>query len=182
MICIAGSTIYATKVSIARYLKWLLIPLPFLFLSFLTILLTGGKTPESLLWSIRLMDMYIGINSHSIEVAFQLFFRSFGCLMCTYFYALTVPFQQILQVLKACHLPDVLIEITMLMYRFIFILLEEVTTVHQAQVMRFGHYGLRNTYHSLGLLLRLVFVQTFARYQQMATALEMKGFQGEFPL
>ncbi|MDN8880882.1 CbiQ family ECF transporter T component, partial [Staphylococcus aureus] len=75
-----------------------------------------------------------------------------------------------------------LIEITMLMYRFVFILIDEMILIHQSQKMRFGYQTLRTSYQSLGLLLRVLFFQSMARYKTMMIALEMKFFNGDFPL
>lgn len=177
-----GLTIYMARVSFKRYLKWLLIPLPFLAISFVTIILTVDREPQSLLLSMPFFGNYLGISQTTLQMAGKLFFRSFSCLTCTYFFALTVPFQQILQVMKACHLPAVLIEVTMLMYRFIFIFLDEVAVLRKSQELRFGYHGLKNSYHSLGLMLQLLFQQTFSRCQRMTTSLEMKFFMGDFPL
>lgn len=175
-------TIYLAKVTIVRYLKWLLIPLPFLAVSFITIILTVSSEQQDLMVSLPFFGNFLGVSPISWDMALHLFFRSFSCLTCTYFYALTTPFQQILKVMKRCHLPAFLIEITMLMYRFIFIFLDEVTIIKKAQEMRFGYHGLMNTYHSIGMMIRIIFQQTFDRFQKMNVSLEMKFFKGDFPL
>lgn len=175
-------TLYTANISFKRYIKWLLVPLPFLLVSFITILLTVSTSKDELFFSAHLFGRYIGANQASLMMGYKLFFRSFGCLVCTYFYSMNVPFNQILLVLKKCHLPNYLIEITMLMYRFVFILIDEMILIHQSQKMRFGYQTLRTSYQSLGLLLRVLFFQSMARYKTMMIALEMKFFNGDFPL
>ncbi|MDT2830531.1 cobalt ECF transporter T component CbiQ [Vagococcus carniphilus] len=182
IIVIGIATIYTAQISVRRYLKWLLVPLPFLLVSFITIILTISNSKSELIFSAHLFGRYIGANEASLMMGYKLFFRSFGCLACTYFYSMSVPFNQILLVLRKCHLPSYLIEITMLMYRFIFILLDEMLLIHQSQNIRFGYQTLRTSYQSLGLLFRVLFVQSMARYNQMMIALEMKFFNGDFPL
>ncbi len=182
IILIGIATIYTAEISVKRYLKWLLVPLPFLLVSFVTIILTISTSKSELIFSAHLFGRYIGASGESLLMGYQLFFRSFGCLVCTYFYSMSVPFNQILLVLRKCHLPSYLIEITMLMYRFIFILLDEMLLIHQSQSIRFGYHTLRTSYQSLGLLFKVLFVQSMARYNQMMIALEMKFFNGDFPL
>lgn len=182
IIFISCATMYVAKVGVKRYLKWLAIPLPFLAVSLLTIVLTVSSEREALLFSIPFFGNFFGISASSADIGIQLFFRSFSCLVSTYFYALSVPFQQILQVMKKCRLPSVFIEITMLMYRFIFIFLEEASVIRKSQEMRFGYHGLKNSYQSLGLLLKLLFMQTFDRFKTMNISLEMKFFNGDFPI
>lgn len=179
---VAAVTIYTAKVSVQRYLKWLLIPLPFLTVSLITILMTSSSTAETLLASLPFFGRYLGVSSDSLAMGIRLFFRSFSCLVFTYLYILSVPFQQILCVMKRLHLPTLFIELTMLMYRFIFIFLDEVLILKRSQEMRFGYKGLKNSYLSLGMLLKLIFVQTFDRFNKMTTSLEMKFFTGDFPM
>ncbi|MGX7025155.1 cobalt ECF transporter T component CbiQ [Vagococcus hydrophili] len=182
ILIIAILTIYTARMTIVRYIKWLLVPLPFLLISFITIILTVSTSKSELFFSAHLFGRYVGATSASLEMGYQLFFRSFGCLACTYFYAMSVPFNQILYVLNKCHLPSYLIEVTMLMYRFIFILIDEMLLIHQSQSMRFGYQTVKTSYHSLGLLFRVLFLQSMARYKKMMIALEMKFFNGDFPL
>ena len=54
----------------------------------------------------------------------QMALQCMTAIVCTYWFALTTPFIQILQVLKAARFPRVMIEVTMLMYRFIFIFVD----------------------------------------------------------
>lgn len=176
------ATIYVAKVTPKRYLKWLMIPAPFLALSLLTILFTVGTRKQDLLVAIPVFSRYVGVSQASLDMGIRLFFRSFSCLVCTYFFILTVPFQQLLQMMKKAHLPALLIELTMLMYRFIFIFADEFLILKRSQDMRFGFRGLKNSYQSLGMMIKLLFLQTFDRFNKMVVSLEMKFFNGDFPL
>ncbi|GCF93583.1 cobalt transporter CbiQ [Enterococcus florum] len=182
VLILSATTIYVARVTFRRYLKWLLIPLPFLLISVLSIILSVDSDPAVFLAAIPFFKSFLGISQTLLETAIHLFFRSLSCLTSTYLFVLTVPFQQILYLMKRCCLPRVLIEITMLMYRFIFIFLDEVSVLKKSQEMRFGYRGLKNSYHSLGLLLRVLFQQTFTRVHRMNVSLEMKFFSGDFPL
>ncbi|MGM0216196.1 cobalt ECF transporter T component CbiQ [Enterococcus sp. AZ109] len=182
ILAIIPLTIYTAKVTPKRYLKWLLIPLPFLVVSLITILFTTSPNAEELLISLPFFGRFLGISAASLDMGVHLFFRSFSCLVCTYLYILSVPFQQILQVMKRAHLPLLLIELTMLMYRFIFIFLDEVFILKRSQEMRFGFNGLKNSYLSLGMMIKLLFLQTFDRFNKMTLSLEMKFFNGDFPM
>ena len=84
--------------------------------------------------------------------------------------------------MKKAQFPALLIELTMLMYRFIFIFADEFLIIKRAQDMRFGFKGLKNSYQSLGVLIKILFFQTFDRFNKMILSLEMKFFDGDFPL
>lgn len=182
VIVIGLLTIYTANIAYCRYIKWLLVPFPFLLVSLVTVVLTITSSKSELVFSAPLFGRFVGASSESLSMGYHLFLRSFGCLVCTYFYSMSIPFNQLLIVLRRCRLPQYLIEVTMLMYRFIFILIEEMMLIHHSQSIRFGYSNLRTSYHSLGLLLRVLLKQTMGRYHQMMTALEMKFFNGNFPL
>lgn len=183
MILLVGSlTMYVARLSFRRYLKWFLIPLPFLLISLVTIMLTGSKHSVGFSHAIFLGGYYVGVTPASLTMAYQLCLRSLSCLVCTYFFIFTVPFQQIIQVLRQLYLPDFFIEITMLMYRFIFIFLEVTQMIYKSQQLRFGYDGLKTSYLSLAQLGRLLVVQMLEQFQQMSVALEIKFYDGEFPL
>ena len=68
----------------------------------------------------------------------------------------------------------------MLMYRFIFIFMEEVSDIRTSQELRFGYINLKNGYHSFGLLVNMLFKRMMIRYDEMSIALDMKLFDGTF--
>lgn len=179
---IGGATIYVTKVRISRYFKWLLVPLPFLVISILTILFSISTHSKEFIFEIPVFNHFLGVTKSSLQLGTRLFFRSASCVICTYFFILTVPFHQILVIMKKAHFPALLIELTMLIYRFIFIFIDELLIIKRAQDMRFGFKGLKNSYQSLGALIKILFFQTFDRFNKMILSLEMKFFDGNFPL
>ena len=93
---------------------------------------------------------------------------------------LTTPFNQLIFVFKKLHLPDVILEISMLMYRFIFIFMEEVADIRKSQELRFGYINLKNGYNSFGLLVNMLFKRMMIRYDEMSIALDMKLYDGTF--
>ena len=144
------------------------------------ILLTFSNNKEYLLYSIKIGSLYIGVSSESIIISTRLFFRALSCLTCIYFIMLTTPFNQLIFVFKKLHLPDIVLEISMLMYRFIFIFMEEVEDIRKSQELRFGYINLKNGYNSFGLLVNMLFKRMMIRYDEMSIALDMKLYDGTF--
>lgn len=120
-LCMVPLTLYVVKIHFKQYLKWLLLPFSFLLFSLLSILISISKDPSSFLASISIGSFYLGISDVTITTATQVFFRSIACLAATYFFVLTVPVVQLTKVMKRIFIPKVLIELTILIYRFIFI-------------------------------------------------------------
>lgn len=170
------------KIEFKDYIYFVKIPLVFLIISIVMILLNFTKNQESLLYSIKVGNLYIGISNESMVLAIHLFFRSLSCLTCIYFIMLTTPFNQLIFVFKKLHLPDVVLEISLLMYRFIFIFMEEVADIKKSQELRFGYINLKNGYNSFGLLVNMLFKRMMIRYDEMSIALDMKLYDGQFHL
>lgn len=173
-------TVVIAKIELKDYIHFIKIPLVFLSISIVMILLTFSKDKESLLYSIKVGSLYIGISNESLISSTCLFFRALSCLTCIYFTILTTPFNQLIFVLKKLHLPDVVLEISMLMYRFIFIFMEEVADIRKSQELRFGYINLKNGYNSFGLLVNMLFQRMMIRYDEMSIALDMKLYDGTF--
>ena len=168
------------KIEFKDYIHFIKIPLVFLIISIVMILLTFSKDKDSLLYSINIGSLYIGVSNESIISSTRLFFRALSCLTCIYFIMLTTPFNQLIFVFKKLHLPDIVLEISMLMYRFIFIFMEEVADIRKSQELRFGYINLKNGYNSFGLLVNMLFKRMMIRYDEMSIALDMKLYDGTF--
>lgn len=168
------------KIEFKDYIHFIKIPLVFLIISIVMILVTFSKDKESLLYSIKVGSLYIGVSNESLISSTRLFFRALSCLTCIYFIMLTTAFNQLIFVFKRLHLPDIVLEISMLMYRFIFIFMEEVADIRKSQELRFGYINLKNGYNSFGLLVNMLFKRMMIRYDEMSIALDMKLYDGTF--
>ena len=124
MAIMIGLTTIVAGIPIDRYFKMLLIPSTFLLLSIVTILFSISKV-DSYIWSISLFDNYIGITYGSIEQAVLLITRVFAAISSTFFLGLTTPINKLISVFKRMHIPIIMIELIVLIYRFIFVFLEE---------------------------------------------------------
>lgn len=168
------------KIQLKDYIRFIKIPLIFLIISIFMILFSFTQSKELLLYSMKIGSLYIGISNESINIALHLLFRALSCLTCIYFVMLTTPFNQIIFILKKMHLPDTFLEISILMYRFIFIFLEEVADIKKSQELKFGYINLKNAYQSFGLLVNMLFKRMMIRYDEMSLALDMKLYDGTF--
>lgn len=162
------------------YVKMLLIPFSFLSLSVLTIVLTFTKDPTTLLGKVGCFGGYIGFTKETLRTATYLFMRCLASIHCIYFMTLTVGMNQLIKVLKKIHLPHEIIELIILMYRFIFIFLEEIHEMRLAQDMRFGYCNIKVSYKSTSLLISNLFTRVMKRYEDLCVVLEIKLYNGTF--
>lgn len=172
--------VFLAKIDFKYYIKLLAIPIYFLIFSTMATLISISKEPIDFIINIKLYKFYIGISSLSLNISINLLLRSMCCLTCTYFLVLTIPFNQMILILKKLYIPKTAIEITVLVYRFIFIFLEEIQEIYISQSLRFGYINLRTSYKSLGILISTLFIRVMSRYKDMSISLETKLYNGEF--
>lgn len=162
------------------YIRLLTLPIGFLLLSIVMIIFTFTKDPTDLIGQVGLFGGYIGFTKETMETALYVLVRCIAAVSCMYFMTLTVGMNQIISVLKRIYLPHELIELIILMYRFILIFIEEIEEMKLAQEMRFGYIDLKRSYHSTGLLIRCLFERMMKRYEDLCITLEMKLYNGTF--
>jgi len=69
-----------------------------------------------------------------------------------------------------------------LTYRFLFVFLEEANEIYTAQDMKFGYLGLKNSYISISLLIKALFIRCLIKYRDMVITLDSKLYDGEFKI
>jgi cobalt/nickel transport system permease protein len=123
---------------------------------------------------------YIYLSDHGLEQAGELGARAIASTACIYFVILTIPFTEILSVLRRIGCPALLTELMMIMYRFIFVLLKTARELWIAQQSRGGYRTRKLWMNSLGLLIGQLLRRTLENYRQVSLTLNSRGFTGEF--
>ncbi len=180
MVLMSIAIVGIAKIDLKNYLKLLRIPIYFLVIGVITNLINISFESKSLIYSFKVFNFYMGVSSESLETSKYILLRSMSCVTCVYFFVLTTPFNQLLYLLKKLKISDTIIEISMLVYRFIFIFLEEVMDIKKSQELRFGYIDLKTSYKSIGLLGNLLYKRLMKRYEDMSISLDMKLYDGKF--
>ncbi|WP_339277721.1 energy-coupling factor ABC transporter transmembrane protein [Enterobacter asburiae] len=178
----AGLTCWLLRMTFWRWCRWMALPFGFLLVGVLTILFSVTRDPHTLAAGVPVGHYWLGITASGLTVANETFWRSLAALAATFWLVLNLPFPQLIVLLKRARVPLLLTEQILLTWRFIFILLDEALAIHRAQTLRFGYRSLPKGYRSLAMLVGLLFTRVLIRYQQMATTLDIKLYQGDFPL
>ncbi|MBC7972323.1 MAG: cobalt ECF transporter T component CbiQ [Verrucomicrobia bacterium] len=125
-------------------------------------------------------NYYLYLSLHGIQQASAMAARAIASTACIYFIILTVPFTEILDVLRRVGCPPLLTELLLLMYRFIFVLLRTASEIWTAQQSRGGYRTWRLWMKSLGLLVGQLLRRTLENYRQVSQTLASRGFTGDF--
>ncbi len=174
-------TIFVANIPLNKYLKIMAMPIVFLMISIIAILLSISPN-DIFIFSVKISNKYIGITRESLTESINTLSRVWASISSTFFLALTTPLNNIIKILKKLKLPNVLIELLVLIYRFIFIVLDESKDVIMAEEMKFGYNNMRNSYRSMALLIKSLFIRVLLRYEDMIISLDSKLYNGEFKI
>ena len=170
-------TVKKGGVPVFRYLKFLTIPLAFLLLSTLAIMFHIKREPLDL-FAIPLGGWYLTAGTDSFFYAVQLVFTALAAVSCLYFLSFTTPMPDILEVLKKLHCPALLMELMLLIYRFIFILLDTADAINTSQSCRLGNRNYRTALKSFGLLGSALMIRAVQRSGRLYDAMEARCYDG----
>ena len=177
--------VYA-KIPASIYLKLLFIPASFWLTSLPALVLSGVavadlSTVQLDVWQgFRIGHVYFYLSRQGIDQAEHLLARAIASTSCIYFAMLTVPFNDLLQLLRRLGCPTLLTDLLLLMYRFIFMLLRIASELWTAQHARNGYRTWRTSMNSMGLLVSQLLKRTLNHYHDVSLSLASRGFSGEF--
>lgn len=166
------------RIPIRLYLKYLMIPLIFLLLSTLAILVNiSGKPLDA--YAIPVGEYYVTSSQAGIKRGVQMILTALASVSSLYVLSFHTPLTEILDVLKKLHVPGLFIELMLLVYRFIFILMESASAILTAQKARLGNRNLKTSIQSFGEMAAVVFVRSLKQSDALYNAMESRCYDGE---
>jgi cobalamin biosynthesis protein CbiM/cobalt ECF transporter T component CbiQ len=182
---IAGVMIFAAllvaKVSPRLYCSLLSIPLVFAGTGALVILfITGGG--ETLVDFFRIGTFHVQITTDSLELAVLVLSRTFAGMCSLYFLTLTTPMTSLFEVFRNLRMPQAFIDLSMLIYRYIFVFIGEAIAIHNAQIMRGGYGTWKNYLTSFSMLVSMLFIRTWEKGEAIFLSMDSRCYDGYMAL
>jgi cobalt/nickel transport system permease protein len=144
------------------------------------ILIYGGGT---VFWSWHpTVWLSLSITRESINQGFFVFSRIIGGMSAVCFIALTTPMTDIFVVMRRCRVPGFVIDLAMIIYRTIFILMDQVRQIYYAQVMRLGYSTWRESIHSFAAMCGAAFIASWDAGDDLIRAMDARCYDGKFAL
>jgi cobalt/nickel transport system permease protein len=184
-LCIAailtGAILFLARVDAKTYTGLFILPLWFAVMSVTgIILITGG---EGVFWRWDLLPGFsLSITRESINHGVFVFCRIIGGMSAMCFISLTTPMTDIFTALRQCRIPEAVIDLMMIIYRTIFILMDQVIQIYHAQVMRLGYSAYRESLHSFAMLCGAAFIASWDAGDDLIRAMDARCYDGKFAL
>jgi cobalt/nickel transport system permease protein len=132
------------------------------------------------LWQIKVWGGQIYLSHRGVIRAIELIIRCWASTSVLFFIVLTIPAIDLATTCQKIGCPTILIELSLLIYRFIFLLADTAQTIVIAQVSRGGYRTQKLRMNSLNLLVRQLIQRTVSRYRQFTLGVNARGFDGNF--
>jgi cobalt/nickel transport system permease protein len=178
---LTATILILARVDAKTYAELFIVPLWFAIMSVAgIILITGG---QDVFWSWDILPSFtLSITRESINQGMLVFCRVIGGMSAMIFIALTTPMTDIFIVFRQCRLPEVVIDLMMIIYRTIFILLDQVIQIYHAQLMRLGYSTWRESIHSFASLSGAAFIASWDAGEDLIKAMDARCYDGKFAL
>lgn len=177
-VILAFLTVAGGGVTFRGYLALLSLPAAFLLLSALALLwdyVPAGEGVAALpLWRGRLV-----ITAAAQARARLVTARALGAVSCLYFLSLSTSVPEILAVLRHLHVPQVITELAVLIYRYLFVLLLTCRSMKDAAASRMGYSGFARSIRTTGAVYGNLLSSSFRRAGACFDAMESRCYDGE---
>ncbi|MDR1962826.1 MAG: cobalt ECF transporter T component CbiQ [Planctomycetaceae bacterium] len=177
-------TVFKAKIPLDYYIKLLLLPFCFLLFSVIGVIVnfTRSPLPDScvLHWCFGNNNLFI--SEKGMVLASRLVCKSLSAVSCLYFIILTTPFRDIIYFLHVIRYPKTLLTLTVLIYQFIFLLMEIATVKMKSQLCRGGYRTIKGFARSFAMLWGSVFIQSYLKSEWVYKSMLARGYCGHFQL
>jgi len=103
--------------------------------------------------------------------------KSTLCLLAMILLSNTTPFAELLETLRRVRFPRLLVTILALLYRYIFVLIDEAERLNRARESRTFRNGRVRKWHSLASLVGQLFVRSTERAERIYAAMLARGWK-----
>lgn len=159
------------------YRRLLAVPLSFLLLNTAVLSLSIRETPLEL-FAVPFGGWYLTAGAETLGYGVRVFVTAMAAVSCLYFLSCSTPMTDILGVLKRLKCPRLLIELMLLIYRFIFVLLDSADSIHISQVSRLGNRDYPTALRSFSGLVTALFIRSVRRSGRLYDAMESRCYDG----
>lgn len=170
-------TVWQGGIPLSRYIKLFAAPVLFLILGSGAVIVNISRKPMDA-FALKIGSWYVTGSMHSIMEGAIIWTAALSAVSCLYFLALNTTMTDILGVLKKLHFPSLMIELMMLIYRFIFVLLATGSSIMISQKSRLGNRNFRTKMRCFAGLSQALFMQALGRANALFDGMEARCYDG----
>ena len=140
--------------------------------------ITTGSTP---LWIVTALGVKVTVTREGWHAGILLASRVLGGMSVVLLLSSVTPAHRIFHAMRALGASKGWVEIAMLMYRYVFVLLDLTTDVTAAQRVRLGYSNARRGMSSAGIVAGTVILRSMDQAVRTNEAMRVRGYTGDIP-
>jgi len=122
---------------------------------------------------------HVTITYEGLQVLVNVVVKSWLCILCLIVLSSSTKFDQLLHGMYRLRVPQVFVQITSFMYRYMFVLADQAMRMQMARDSR--NYGLNrgNIFKTMGNIIGMLFIRSYERAERIYAAMLSRGYSGE---
>jgi len=160
------------------YLSLLSLPVSFVLISALALLVDYGSSPFGVI-NLPVSQGYLVVSQAAQLRTALVLSKALGALSCLYLLSLSTPMPEIISVLRKAHVPDIVIELMYLIYRYTFVLFEMYRSMKDAAKSRLGFVNFSTSVKTTGKIYTNLLARSYQKSMNNFDAMESRCYIGE---
>jgi cobalt/nickel transport system permease protein len=138
----------------------------------------GLHRGETVVFSGSFFGYELALKKEGLLIGLLMFSKVAGGVMLLLLLSYTTSITKICMAARWMKIPESLIEVLSFVYRYLFLLIEEVATMMSSQRSRLGYTSWLKTIRSLGTLSGMLIIRSIFRAESAHTAMVSRGYDG----
>ncbi len=151
--------------------------IPFFFGLFIMVIM-GLHSGETVMFSGTLFGYELVFKREGLQIGLLLFTKVAGGVMLMLLLSFTTTITKICMAARWMKMPETLIEVLSFVYRYLFLLIEEMETTMSSQRSRLGYVTRFKTIKSFGSLAGILIIRSITRAESAHIAMVSRGYDG----
>ena len=172
-----GLTVFAGGTPARTLLQLFAAPAAFVLLSGIALLFDFSHTAGSVI-SIPCFGGFLTVTTATQASALRIMMGAAASVSCLYTLCLSTPMYELIAALGRAHLPEILIELMYLIYRYIFVLSGTLSQMKTAAASRLGFTSYRSSMRSTGRIMTSLLVSSFQKASLSFDAMQSRCYTG----
>lgn len=174
----AAVTVLAGRTPARTWARLFLTPLTFVLLSGLALLFDFDAVPGGVV-SLPCFGVYLTIPAQAQTSTLVILTGAAASVSCLYALCLSTPMPQLIAALGRVHVPELLIELMYLIYRYIFVLSGTLSQMKIAAAARLGYGTFRRSFTTTASIMTSLLVSSFQRASASFDAMQSRCYEGK---
>jgi cobalt/nickel transport system permease protein len=153
----------------------LVIPMLMAVVVLITQIFLHGTTP---LFTVSFWGFNIAGYEEGLARGLSIICRVIGGVSLILFLGMTTPANKLLLAASWFRIPKIFIELSLLVYRYIFVLIEEALAIREAQKVRLGYHNWHQSMQSVAIMASSLIFRAFDRAERVFESMVARGYTG----